>query len=81
MTLRLVTDNPEPVCSSDFADGLRALADRVRAGEFGDVLRIAMAIDFDGGLTVEALGSDDPFSIMGLLDAARMMTFAEALDD
>ena len=82
MTLRLVSDNDKPICSSAFADSLREIADRVEAGEFGDLSRIAMAIEFDGGLQIEAMGEHcDAHALMGLFEAGKLLTFAEAMDD
>ena len=82
MILQLVSDNTQPKSSLAYADQLRVLADRIEAGEFEDVSRIALAIEFDGGLSIEAFGeSCDPHAMMGLFEAAKLMTFAEAMDD
>ena len=86
MTLKLVSDNPEPKPErfplTEYADSLRALADKIEAGDCGDVTHMATIIEYDGGLEIcEAGERSNPHLLMGMLEAAKLMAFAEALDD
>ncbi len=84
MTLRLVSDNekPTPDFIKKIAEQARAFADELEAGTHGNVIRIVLAIEFEGGLDVEGWGDHrSPFEMMGLFDAAKMMTFANALPE
>lgn len=82
MTLRLVSDNPEPLKSSEYADSLRVLANRIEAGDFGDVTHLATVVEYDGGMAIEEAGERcSVHLLMGLFEAAKLMTFAEAMDD
>ncbi len=82
MTLRLVSENPEPVIAIQFAEQARKFADALEAGEYGEVERIALVVEYDGGLTTEAWGARvNPYDLMGLFEGAKLFTFADSVDD
>ena len=83
MTLKLVSDNPAPRKPiGEYADSLRSLADRIEAGDCGDVTHLATVIEFDGGLEIFEAGERcSVHLLMGMFEAAKLMTFAEAMDD
>lgn len=86
MTLKLVSDNPEPqparVPLLEYANTLRALADKIEAGDCGDVTHLATVIEYDGGLEIcEAGERSSVHLLMGMFEAAKLMAFAEAMDD
>ncbi len=83
MTLRLVSENPKPVTTNaQIAEIARAFADDVGAGKYGDVSRIALAIEYDGGLETQGWGEEiEPFHMMGLFEAAKMFVFADNIPE
>lgn len=86
MTLNLVSDNPEPKPErfplTEYADSLRALADKIEAGDCGDVTHLATVIEYDGGLEIfEAGERSSVHLLMGMFEAAKLMAFADAMDD
>lgn len=82
MTLRLVSDNPAPAKPiGEYADSLRVLADKLEAGEFGEVTHLATVIEYDGGLEIAEAGERcSVHLLMGMFEAAKLMSFADAIE-
>jgi hypothetical protein len=79
MTLKLVSDNPEP--SPSVAAQARAFADDVEAGTYGEVKCVALALEYDGGLMAIGWGVSDDYKMIGMLEAGKLMVFADATDE
>jgi hypothetical protein len=80
MTLRLVSDNEAPILP--IAEQAREFADELEAGKFGVVTRVAIVIEFEGGLRTEGWGDHcSPIELMGLFEAGKLLTFAENVPD
>ena len=83
--MRLVVDNVSaiPVGNlQDVAGMARRFAERIEAGEFGDVTRVTLLIE-NGEMQQRESWGDMPtgYELMGMLDAAKMAVFADMYDD
>lgn len=80
MTLRLV--DAEPIPETTVPSSLRDIAAAIEAGKYGDVTRIVMVLEFDGGVrTIGVADNINPYDAMGLLEAGKLMAFADTLVD
>lgn len=80
MTLRLVSDNEAPILP--IAEEAREFIADLEAGKLGDVTRVAVVIEYDGGLTTTGWGDHiSPIELMGLFEAGKLLTFAENVPD
>jgi hypothetical protein len=80
MTLRLVSDNEAPILP--IAEEAREFAADLEAGKLGSVTRVAIIIEYDGGLQTEGWGEHiSPIELMGLFEAGKLLTFAENVPD
>lgn len=73
-----VIDNPNPVEpeAPSLASRLRLFAAELERGEWGDIERVGLALEYDGGLKVHDLGDFSDLELMGLFSAAHLMVFA-----
>lgn len=77
MTLRLVSENEHPAKPS-LLTMLRSFTDELGRGEWGEIERISLVLEYDGGLTTHCLGEISDIEQMGMFEAAKLMVFADA---
>jgi hypothetical protein len=80
MTLRLVSDNPDP-SGPDYGnipEMLRQYAAEIEAGQYGEPLSVVMVVERDEDLLILGCGEDpSPYELMGLFEAAKLQAFAD----
>ncbi len=87
MTLKIAVDNTNvtefPHCNlMDIAAMSRRFADNIDAGEWPDMSRAVLLVEFGGSLAVLPWGeSTTPYELMGLFEAAKLRVFADGLID
>lgn len=83
MTLRLVTDNPEPSDEPDFENipaMLRRYATEIEAGKHGEVDRVVLIAQHNEGLFISTCGEEtSSFEIIGICEAAKFRVIADDL--
>lgn len=55
---------------------VRKFADELDNGDWGTIERIGLALEYDGGLIVHAIGDITDLEQMGMFEAAKLMVFA-----
>jgi hypothetical protein len=84
MTLRLVSDNAEPGQPDygNIPDMLRQYANELEAGQYGEVLTVALALAKPGRVFTLGCGDEvTPLEFMGLFEAAKLCVFADDLTE
>jgi hypothetical protein len=81
VTLRLVSDNPEPGRPdyADIAAMLRQYAGEIEAGQYGDdVICALLVLETPAKPLVLGCGEEpSPYEMMGLFEAAKLNVFAD----
>jgi len=84
VSLKLVTDNTVELPVENVMDlpgQARHFADRLEAGDFGNVSRVLIVID-GAPLRFQYSGAGaSAYELMGLLNAAQMLIFADQNDE
>jgi hypothetical protein len=82
MTLRLVSDNPDPTGPdySDIPAMLRQYAAEIETGQYGELISVVLLLERDKDLLTIGCGEDrSPYELMGLFEAAKLRVFADDL--